>query len=486
MQRGILINKIILVQQILSIKYHNYKSFKEFSIELNKFNILVGQNNAGKSTIIGSLKILAEGIRKAKSKKPLSILTPNNYNVFGYEIDLNQVPVGTENVFHNYNDDEPARIQFILNDNSSFHVFFPSLGVCHMYHESNLYSIKSTNDFKKYISLEIGFVPVLGPVDHKERLFQEAAARSALLSYNASRNFRNIWYHYGEDFHIFKDLIQRTWPGMDIEPPEVNTSPDGVYLDVFCPENRIPREIFWAGFGFQVWCQMLTYIVKNKHASLFLIDEPDIYLHSDLQRQLLGILKNLGPDIIIATHSTEIISEAEINDIILVHKNNPKAIRIQDPIELKQIYSELGSNLNPILTQIAKTKKVLFLEGNDYTLISKFARLLKFDQVANRTGFSVVSIDSLSEDKINIYIDSLKKTINSDIICSVIYSIAHRSDSEINNIRINSKDNFYFVDFITIPEKHLNRAIEYKLDIVPDEIIRIVKQIDEFRQVDFI
>lgn len=474
------------MQQILSIKYHNYKSFKEFSIELNKFNILVGQNNAGKSTIIGSLKILAEGIRKAKSKKPLSILTPNNYNVFGYEIDLNQVPVGTENVFHNYNDDEPARIQFILNDNSSFHVFFPILGVCHMYHESNLYSIKSSNDFKKYISLEIGFVPVLGPVDHKERLFQEAAARSALLSYNASRNFRNIWYHYGEDFHIFKDLIQRTWPGMDIEPPEVNTSSDGVYLDVFCPENRIPREIFWAGFGFQVWCQMLTYIVKNKHASLFLIDEPDIYLHSDLQRQLLGILKNLGPDIIIATHSTEIISEAEINDIILVHKNNPKAIRIQDPIELKQIYSELGSNLNPILTQIAKTKKVLFLEGNDYTLISKFARLLKFDQVANRTGFSVVSIDSLSEDKINIYIDSLKKTINSDIICSVIYSIAHRSDSEINNIRINSKDNFNFVDFITIPEKQLNRAIEYKLEIVPDEIIRIVKQIDEFRQVDFI
>ncbi len=474
------------MQQIRSIKYLNYKSFKEFTIDLNNFNILVGQNNAGKSTIIGSLKILAEGIRKAKSKKPISILTPGNFNVFGYEIDLNQVPVGTENVFHNYNDEEPARIEFLLNDSSIFHIFFPRLGVCHMYYDSNLVTIKTAADFKKYISLDIGFVPILGPVDHKERLFQEAAARSALLSYNASRNFRNIWYHYGEDFDIFKDLIKRTWPGMDIEPPEVNTSPDGVYLDVFCPENRIPREIFWAGFGFQVWCQMLTYIVKNKYASLFLIDEPDIYLHSDLQRQLLGILKNLGPDIIIATHSTEIISEAEINDIILVNKNNKKAIRINDPIELKQIYSELGSNLNPILTQIAKTKKVLFLEGNDYTLISKFARLLNFDQVANRTGFSVVSIDNLSEDKINVYIDSLKKTINSDITCSVIYSIAHRSESEINNIKINSKDNFYFVDFITIPEKQLNRTIEYKLQVVPDEIIRIINKIDEFRLYDWV
>jgi energy-coupling factor transporter ATP-binding protein EcfA2 len=474
------------LQKILTINFINYKSYKNFTIDLNQFNILVGQNNAGKSTIIGSLKILAEGIRRAKSKKPISILTPGNFNVLGYEIDLNQVPVGTENVFHNYNDEEAARIDFLLNDNSIFHIFFPRLGVCHMYHESSLYTIKNSIDFKKHITLEIGFVPVLGPVDHKERLFQEAAARSALLSYNASRNFRNIWYHYGEDFDIFKDLIKRTWPGMDIEPPEVNTSPDGAYLDVFCPENRIPREIFWAGFGFQVWCQMLTYIVKNKNASLFLIDEPDIYLHSDLQRQLLGILKNLGPDIIIATHSTEIISEAEINDIILINKNNLKAIRINDPIELKQIYSELGSNLNPILTQIAKTKKVLFLEGNDYTLISKFARILKFDQVANRTGFSVVSIDNLSEDKIAIYIDSFKKTINADITCSVIYSIAHRTESEIHNIKINSKDSFNFVDFIAIPEKQLNRAIEYKLEVIPDEIIRIIKKIDDFRQIEYL
>jgi hypothetical protein len=175
-----------------------------------------------------------------------------------------------------------------------------------------------------------------------------------------------------------------------------------------------------------------------------------------------------------------------INDIILVNKNNFKAIRINDPIELKQIYSELGSNLNPILTQIAKTKKVLFLEGNDYTLISKFARILKFDQVANRTGFSVVSIDNLSEDKIAIYIDSLKKTINADITCSVIYSIAHRTESEIHNIKINSKDSFHFVDFITIPEKQLNRTIEYKLEVVPDEIIRIIKKIDEFRQIEYL
>jgi predicted ATP-dependent endonuclease of OLD family len=81
----------------------------------------------------------------------------------------------------------------------------------------------------------------------------------------------------------------------------------------------------------------------NKNASLFLIDEPDIYLHSDLQRQLLSILKTLGPDIIIATHSTELISEAEINDILLINKSNSSAKRIKDPSQLQDIFQVLGS-----------------------------------------------------------------------------------------------------------------------------------------------
>ena len=187
-----------------------------------------------------------------------------------------------------------------------------------MNYESEKVLIRTPSEFKKHVDIEIGFVPILGPVDHKERLYQKEAARLALLTYTASRNFRNIWFHYGENFSEFKALVKNTWPGMDIDKPEVNNSSVPPTLDMFCPEERIPREIFWAGFGFQVWCQMLTYIIKHKQCSLFLIDEPDIYLHSDLQRQLLGILKSLGPDIIIATHSTELIGEAELNDILLI------------------------------------------------------------------------------------------------------------------------------------------------------------------------
>src|SRR5437764_13776966 len=114
---------------------------------------------------------------------------------------------------------------------------------------------------------------------------------------------------------------------MDIEYPEIEKIHGKAPLFMFCPEERILREIFWSGFGLQVWCQMLTHLIQSRESSLFLIDEPDIYLHSDLQRQLLTLLRNLGPDILIATHSTEIINEAEADDIVRINKRRTNARR---------------------------------------------------------------------------------------------------------------------------------------------------------------
>src|SRR5579859_4031623 len=70
------------------------------------------------------------------------------------------------------------------------------------------------------------------------------------------------------------------------------------FLAMFCDERRIERELFWAGFGFQVWCQLLTHILRAETATVLVIDEPEIYLHPDLQHQLLSLLRDLGPDVL--------------------------------------------------------------------------------------------------------------------------------------------------------------------------------------------
>lgn len=437
---------------ITAVKFTNYKTFKRFSVSLTGFNVIVGPNNAGKSTVIGALKLLSEGIKKANAKKATPIKDAYDKSVFGYELDLTQAPIATENVFYNYDDSSPAIIRFSLSNNAFITIFFPSAGICLMHVESDEFIIKSPKDFKQYVSINIGFVPILSPVENHEQLFQKEAARLAISSPKASRNFRNIWFHYDDDFEEFRELITSTWPGMDINRPELDYSRSPTALNMFCPEDRILREIYWAGYGFQIWCQMLTYIIKNKDATLFIIDEPDIYLHSDLQRQLLGILKDLGPAIVIATHSTEIITEADLSDILIINKNFASAKRIKDPFQLRELFKVLGSSLNPILTQIAKTKRVLFVEGKDFVLFSKIARILNLKEVANRTDFAVVPVEGFNPTKLRSFKDGIEKTMGYSVVSAVIFDRDYRSENEVQQELIELRKGNYFAHIYSFKE----------------------------------
>ncbi len=203
-----------------AVRFRNYKAFKSYSASLQRFNVLVGPNNSGKSTILGAFRILAEGIRRARARKPQFVYIRGDSD-WGYRIDLENLPVSTENVFTDYDETDPARIDFRLSNGNTLRLIFPEVGMCYLVCENNGKPVRTPSDFKRVFPATIGFVPVLGPVEHEEQLYQPEAARQALLTHRASRNFRNIWYHIPEDFDEFRELIQGTWPGMDINPPEV-------------------------------------------------------------------------------------------------------------------------------------------------------------------------------------------------------------------------------------------------------------------------
>ncbi len=175
---------------------------------------------------------------------------------------------------------------------------------------------------------------------------------------------------------------------------------------------------------------MLTHLIQSKNVSLFLIDEPDIYLHSELQRQLLGQLRSLGPDILIATHSTEIVTEVESDDIVLVSKSRKTAQRIRDPSQLREVFTVLGSNLNPVLTQLAKTRRVVFVEGKDFQIFGKFARKLGQANVALRHEFAVVPVDGFNPDRMRYLKSGMEETLGGKIIATAVLDRDYRSDAE--------------------------------------------------------
>lgn len=450
-----------------AVKFRNYKAFKNYTVNLAEFNVLVGANNAGKSTVIGAFRILAEGIKRAQSR---GAEYNDSIGIKGwcYPVALKDIPVSTENVFTNYDDSEPAVVEFSISNKNKLKLIFPEQDVCYLVCETQGKPVRTPTDFGRAFDVRVAFVPVLGPVEHDEQMNTKETARRALLTHRASRNFRNIWYHFPDGFDEFRVLIRETWPGMDIQRPEVRRDADSVRLDMFCPEERVPRELYWAGFGFQVWCQMLTFISKAPSSALLIIDEPDIYLHSDLQRQLVGLLRCRDGDVLIATHSTEILCEAESGEIVVLNKKGASAQRVKNPTQLQGLFGALGSNLNPTLTQLAKTKRALFVEGDDFTLLAAFARKLGYSSVANRTGFAVIPAHGFNSSRVADFSDGMEATLSVKIKRGVIFDRDYRA-AEV--VRALSDELSRKADFVRI---HSRKELENFL-LVPSALERAVR-----------
>ena len=466
------------VHHFVEVEFKRFKAFTDFRLRLRHFNILVGPNNAGKSTVLAAFRVLSVAMRRAASRRPEIVSGPLGPSR-GYIIDLSSASVSEENLFYNYDESEPAIVKFKLSNQNELILYFPEHGSCHLITSFQGRQVASPSEFKRRFNCPIGFVPILGPVEHHEYLREKEAARLALFSYGAARSFRNIWYHYPDKFELFQTTLAETWPGMDINPPEfiMDNATGKSTLAMFCPEERIPREISWAGFGFQVWCQMLTHMIQSNDKALFMIDEPDIYLHSDLQRQLLGLLRDLGPDILIATHSTEMITEAEADDIVLVDKKRKSAKRIKNSSQIGSVFSMLGSTLNPTLTQLAKTRRALFLEGNDFQILGLFARKLRATGVANRGSFAIIPIGGFNPERIRNLKDGMEITLGSQIRATAVLDRDFRSEEERESIEKACKS---FCEHVFI---HKRKEVENFL-LVPSALDRAAgrKLADQIRR----
>ncbi|QQO37370.1 AAA family ATPase [Bradyrhizobium diazoefficiens] len=202
--------------RFVRVEFSRFKAFKRFSLSLRHFNILVGPNNAGKSTILAAFRILAAGMRRANNRKAEVINGPKGMGLtHGYQIDLSSISVAEENLFYNYDDSESATVRFVLSNSNELILYFPEQGTCYLIANSDSRSSFTPSTFRSHFNCRIGFVPILGPLEHNENLYESEAARLALFNYRAARNFRNIWHHFPEKFDEFRAALIRTWPGMD-------------------------------------------------------------------------------------------------------------------------------------------------------------------------------------------------------------------------------------------------------------------------------
>src|SRR5205807_6503747 len=87
----------------------------------------------------------------------------------------------------------------------------------------------------------------------------------------------------------------------------------------------------------------------------------------------------------------EIVSEADPSDLLLVDKRRQSAQRVGSAEGVQSALRSLGSIQNLTLTQLARSRRVLFVEGEDFKLLRAFARRLGLHQLAGGLGFATIA-----------------------------------------------------------------------------------------------
>ena len=416
-----------------SVAFRNFKALEQFSVSLRRTNVLVGPNNSGKSTVLDGFRALAAAVRYARRLRPVPIVGPGGKRMLGWQIPASSVPISTANIHSDYEDVE-AQVIFTLDNGRRLILFFDESASCRLCLDADIGTISTTTQFMKTYPIDIALVPTLGPFEEDEELVpEENYARRSANSRRRHRLFRNIWHRKTpEEFGRLKALVEQTWPGMSIKSPEVSGY-GPASLHMFCEENRRDREIYWAGFGFQVWLQFLTHLLDAHARSVLIVDEPDIYLHPDLQRRLFWLVQQRSAQCIMATHSIEIINEADPEDIIVVDKRRRVGKRVTDIAGMQEAVESLGSTQNIHLTKLSKGRKVLFVEGNDFSLLRRFARKLQLNRLAEGAALTVIPLGGFSQwPKIEDAAWTFENILRAEVKLSVLFDRDYRCADEIN------------------------------------------------------
>ena len=247
----------------------------------------------------------------------------------------------------------------------------------------------------------LGVVPILSPLDHSEVILNEEYVRRNVSSRLSSRHFRNqlLGLERSGELSAFKAFAESWLPGMEIGELESYESGENEYsVDLYLGESgsRVPKEAIWAGDGIQVWLQILYHVYRLREHETIVLDEPDVYLHADLQRRLVQLLESTGSQTIIATHSAEVVTETPRANVIWVDKSRKNAVSIRDEALLGELTSALGTSFNLKLAKAMKSKVLLMVEGKDMQILRRLSQTLQANRLAKQDGISVVSLQGFS------------------------------------------------------------------------------------------
>ncbi|MDB9422970.1 AAA family ATPase [Microcystis aeruginosa CS-563/04] len=400
---------------ITKLTLRNFKSIKEQTYEFFPFDLLVGRNNSGKSTILQALAIwqfCIEEFRRAKrgGKTGKQVVLPNftalpvpEFNLLWREKTERHYPTKA---------DGSKKQEFILIEIDVTWIAESSgpeprsLGVRLRYSSpQTIYAIPSEG-WEHFRELEgesnhspsllpiIAYVPPFSGLEPNEEWRDDGPLRKQVGKAQPGSILRNlllrVWQENREDWSEIQNVV-KNWFNVDLKEPQYER---GVDTQIICEYKQGGKsyDIISAGSGFHQTLTLLAFFYGYKPTTI-LLDEPDAHLHVNLQREILDYFKNQkaierNTQFLIATHAEEFIRGVDVRQIISLLDIIPKRVEATPAI-----LTAMADVSNLEITQLSEFNYpvILYVEGEtDERLLRGFATSLGKQDNLNKVCFRVM------------------------------------------------------------------------------------------------
>ena len=421
------------------------KKFKRLDIDFNKnMNILVGENEAGKSTVLEAINIVLNQQYKNADKSVIKeLLNKENEETFFKEKTLDSLPKIQIEMVLAMTDNEKGLHEFWGENRLSEPIVdYGILYECKFDDEcANIlaqeiregkipyeYYIMTWNTFRgtPYKNIKKPFKSIFIDTSLKDTNssfnYFNRALFSSLYDENVKMNAKNLFrFHFNNAFEKLQlaDIDDKRKFGINDKKVVLES-----IISVF--ENNIPLES--KGSGMESLIKTQIALEKKYNIDVILMEEPENHLClTNMNKMLDEITSKMdSSQIILTTHSSMIASRLDLRNILWLHNYMAESLASVDEKVAKFFIKADNNNF----LQFLLAQKVILVEGaTEYLLLpDMFQRITKHS--LENSKVMIISCNGISYDN---YLQIAQKTDK---------KVAVITDNDTSQIKIDKMEEF--------------------------------------------
>jgi len=308
---------------LTNIRLVNFKGFQDQRVEFRRFSVVIGRNNAGKSSAIEAIRILSNVIAKFPTGKFIKRPPWIEGDGVGISPPIDDQQRKPETLFFRYAD-PPATIQAKFSNGTKVEVFIGTGG--ELFAEAITPKERFVDSRSKARECEfppIAILPQIRPLEDYERVLRAEYVRKCIDTHLSSRHFRNQLRFLKEHFENFRVLFEQTWQGIRVSDFIAHDAKYEDELSLMLMDDGFVAEAANFGHGLQMWLQIIWFLARTPSDCIVVLDEPDVYMHPEQQAKIASILRDRYRQCLVSTHSDQIINACDENDLLRLHRNLP-------------------------------------------------------------------------------------------------------------------------------------------------------------------